>query len=629
MTLVEKDIQIENLHDAVTNMDTIRMGGNILKIPRDFLIVSGIDGAPFIYRCHNLKEQLYNLGYHNVTCKYVHEIIPSVDVELYDLIILNRPYKSLNITELLELCKKKDKIVVYATDDLVTDHDIEVYLRLDKYMSISELKQFHNLIDWTKEIIKSCHAVIVSTEYLRSKILNFHEDVYVLENALSEKQIKAAERILPQSIKKKELKEGITLGYFSGWPNDHDYDFATIKEPMFKILDTYPNVRLRVVGYLELDDDFNAYMERIDQINFVPFDVLPNYIADVDINIAPLEPNPHKRAKSAIKFFEAAALKVPTVATNLEPYAVIEHGVDGMLCTTSEDWYLNIEALLLNPSLRFTMGEKARHSVRSKHTCYSRCGRLKDIIKDIANTKRKIQSTSNKINTFSSRLDIANYYIKGEGVEIGALNAPIQVNTNHATVQYIDRIPVKTLLDHYVELEPNTITHPDIVADAEDLSIIPDSSQDFIIANHLLEHLRNPIKALREFHRIAKKYNSVIFLALPNQKNKSSFDKKRNVTDIEHIVNDYYLKDSERETVDFEHFKEWAMSAGNMSNGEEILQEAKRLYEIDYSIHYHVFSKDSFLSLLDCMNKELYINFEILEKYFDEYEYVFVLKPIY
>jgi rhamnosyltransferase len=48
----------------------------------------------------------------------------------------------------------------------------------------------------------------------------------------------------------------------------------------------------------------------------------------VDINIAPLVDNPQRRSKSAIKYLEAAAVGVPTVAARLEPYCdTITEGV--------------------------------------------------------------------------------------------------------------------------------------------------------------------------------------------------------------------------------------------------------------------------------------------------------------
>ena len=358
-----------------------------------FLIISGIGGAPYIYRCLNLKEQLYYLGYHQVTCKDENEVIPSTDALEYKIIILNRPCNSQNINELINLCKKNGNTLVYSTDDLVTDHAVEAYLRLDKCMSISELAQFHQGVDYSIDIIKSCDNIIVSTDYLRSQLIGFNKKVYVLENALNEKLLKKAERLRPEFVEKKRNRNEIILGYFSGWANDHDYDFAIIEDVLFNVVSKYKNVKLRIVGYLEIDERFDSFGEKVEKVDFVPFEVLPKFIADVDINLVPLESNPHKRSKSAVKYLEAALLNVPTIASNLEPYnGIIKHLEDGLLCSNSEDWSKNLQLLIEDADMRYKIGDNACNKVKSEHTTIVRSAKLRDIIKDII-TNRMAQKT--------------------------------------------------------------------------------------------------------------------------------------------------------------------------------------------------------------------------------------------
>ena len=69
---------------------------------------------------------------------------------------------------------------------------------------------------------------------------------------------------------------------------------------------------------------------------FVPLETLPVELARLDVNLAPLEVgNPFCEAKSELKFFEAALVDVPTVASPTEPYrASIRHGETGFLADT-------------------------------------------------------------------------------------------------------------------------------------------------------------------------------------------------------------------------------------------------------------------------------------------------------
>jgi len=56
----------------------------------------------------------------------------------------------------------------------------------------------------------------------------------------------------------------------------------------------------------------------------------------------------------------------------------------------------------------------------------------------------------------------------------------------------------------------------DIVAYADELPMIADSSQDFVFASHVLEHFPNPLGALTEWYRIVKD-NGWIILAQPEK----------------------------------------------------------------------------------------------------------------
>ncbi|MFZ0216388.1 MAG: class I SAM-dependent methyltransferase, partial [Candidatus Dormiibacterota bacterium] len=94
-------------------------------------------------------------------------------------------------------------------------------------------------------------------------------------------------------------------------------------------------------------------------------------------------------------------------------------------------------------------------------------------------------------------------WLTGRGIEIGALHRPLQV-PGEAQVTYIDHLPVEKLREHYPELAGLPLTPVTIIGSAEDLSAFADGSVDFVIANHLLEHLEYPAKGLIEFQRVLR-----------------------------------------------------------------------------------------------------------------------------
>ena len=87
---------------------------------------------------------------------------------------------------------------------------------------------------------------------------------------------------------------------------------------------------------------------RVKRIGFTAWTALPAVLRDLDVNLAPLTPGSRfNEAKSAIKWLEAALVGTPTVASPTEPFReAIEHGRNGLLATTPDDWVAAIDALL-------------------------------------------------------------------------------------------------------------------------------------------------------------------------------------------------------------------------------------------------------------------------------------------
>ena len=94
----------------------------------------------------------------------------------------------------------------------------------------------------------------------------------------------------------------------------------------------------------------------------MPHNKLPLELMRFDINIAPLEiGNPYCEAKSELKFFDAAMLEVPTVASATAPFrAAIRQGQSGFLAESSEDWLKSLSRLLDDRRLRIRIGKVAR-----------------------------------------------------------------------------------------------------------------------------------------------------------------------------------------------------------------------------------------------------------------------------
>lgn len=182
-------------------------------------------------------------------------------------------------------------------------------------------------------------------------------------------------------------------------------------------------------------------------------------------------------------------------------------------------------------------------------------------------------------------------HLRGTGVEIGALWRKFPV-TSRAKVWYVDRINPSGLEHEYPEVGQQ-IVPPDVVGDAGQLPF-QDGSLNFIIASHVLEHMPFPLAALRHWYRTLAP-GGVLVLKIPDKR--YTFDARRRRTPLRHLIEE----DRDPEAFDKRaHFQDWVENVvGHAPCTEAFDHATNRLMEIDYSIHYHVWTDDDVGALLD------------------------------
>src|SRR5438034_3915304 len=130
---------------------------------------------------------------------------------------------------------------------------------------------------------------------------------------------------------------------------------------------------------------------------------------------------------------------------------------------------------------------------------------------------------------------LAPVYLKGRGLEIGALHNPLRVSSR-AKVRYVDRLPVAGLRAQYPDLRDKKLVRVDVVDDGERLDTIGTATQDFVIANHFLEHCQDPIRTLDSFFRVLRP-GGILYMAVPDKR--FTFDRDRPVTPLAHLLRDH------------------------------------------------------------------------------------------
>ncbi len=119
--------------------------------------------------------------------------------------------------------------------------------------------------------------------------------------------------------------------------------------------------RLRIIGEKPLIPPHALPDSLI--LEFVPwtFEGEPEEVARFDVGLMPIADTPYARAKAAYKALVYMACGVPPllspVGTNRE---ILDDGVEGVFASTSAEWVGGLLALLHDPGMRRSLGERAR-----------------------------------------------------------------------------------------------------------------------------------------------------------------------------------------------------------------------------------------------------------------------------
>lgn len=231
--------------------------------------------------------------------------------------------------------------------------------------------------------------------------------------------------------------------------------------------------------------------------------------------------------------------------------------------------------------------------------------------------RKKRFASKNRLN----REHLSHIYLKGGGIEIGALHNPLPVSKK-AHVKYVDRYSVAGLKQHYPELSQYRLVDVDIIDNGEQLATIPASSQDFVIANHFVEHCQNPIFTLSNMYRVLKK-EGILFIALPDKR--YTFDQDRPVTPFEHLLKDYHegAEHSKRQ-----HFEEWTILVDKVTDPKEAEKYVEKMLKIDYSIHFHVWTQTEMLEIFVNLKKQFHLKFDVEACLKNEHEFILILRKM-
>jgi GT2 family glycosyltransferase/glycosyltransferase involved in cell wall biosynthesis/SAM-dependent methyltransferase len=337
------------------------------------VVVSGEPGTPgHRYRVTRLAEAIGWLG-GRATVLTVPEAasVRHAEVDRADVVVLWRTVWGGETDRVVRRARQAGAVVVFDVDDLMVDPDVAAVDVIDgirsQGLTEAEVQDWYSRMRRTARAADAC---IATTPVLATHLRALGAVTHVVPNGFDDDTL-VRSRVAAR-VRRRTLDDGICrIGYAAG-SRTHQRDFALIARPVSALLRDHPSARLVAYRHAFDIDEFPAFdglHHLVEWRDVVPHESLPAELARFDVNLAPLEVgNPFCEAKSDLKFFEAALVDVPTVASPTAPYrAAITDGVDGFLCAMPDEWRAVLDRLVRDPALRRTTGQAARRTVLWQH----------------------------------------------------------------------------------------------------------------------------------------------------------------------------------------------------------------------------------------------------------------------
>jgi glycosyltransferase involved in cell wall biosynthesis len=205
--------------------------------------------------------------------------------------------------------------------------------------------------------MRAADGIICSTDWIAKRYASFNSETWVCENGID----------LGRYALTRPPRETLTIGWAGG--TGHRPAMVPWLRELLHVLAVRPSTRFMSVG---AEDFASALAERFGSDRCIglpwgPIETYPAAMSSFDIALAPAARTPFFRGKSDLRWLEASALGIPTVA---DPtlYRSIEHGVTGLHAATPQQAREAILTLADDDALRDRIGAAARAYVR-EHRC--------------------------------------------------------------------------------------------------------------------------------------------------------------------------------------------------------------------------------------------------------------------
>lgn len=329
------------------------------------LLYHTADTSTFRYRCYNLWQATSLSSKWRSVYFFIDELTDLIQLLSFsNILVFSRLKWEHSLDRIIEKARNLKIPILFDIDDLVCDPAIIRLITNTLNVPLVGEENYNFWFAYTSRLefcAKLTDGFITTNSFLGNKLSEkFGKPHQIIINSLNQEQLEISARCREQKAKQNS-KHPFCIGYFSGTPS-HINDFKIVHQELIQLLLNHPEMKLQVVGFMKFPTAMKTLIDQ-GRIKFTPlvdFMELQRLIAEVNVNIVPLVQNTFTNCKSELKFFEAAIVDTPTIASPIFTYknAIIDYQ-NGFLCEPGM-WYNAIENLYNNPKLGKLVTTSAR-----------------------------------------------------------------------------------------------------------------------------------------------------------------------------------------------------------------------------------------------------------------------------
>jgi glycosyltransferase involved in cell wall biosynthesis len=282
----------------------------------------------------------------------------------YEVVVIQQP-KGKGWLKTVRGLRERGVKVIYEVDDYLhgiarmQDHDF------NQAFTKEQLRRY-------ELVMRSCDAMIVSTDFLYRKYRAFNKNVHVCRNGVDVARYRLTRPPRPT----------VNIGWAGG--TGHVKAAIPWLREVPEVMRAHKNTCFVSIGQNfanALQAEFTP--ARAVSIPFTALEVYPAAMTMLDVALAPAGKGLFFRAKSDLRWLEAGALGIPTIA-DPSVYPDIEHGVTGFHAESPIEVRELLEELVEDESLRLEVGANVRDLVLEERSMQVAARRWAEVLEEVA-----------------------------------------------------------------------------------------------------------------------------------------------------------------------------------------------------------------------------------------------------